>query len=152
MSGFVTVAGFTGTRKPISEQQRTWLRHQVDNRVELHHGACLGADEEAHDAAIDADSVIVVHPPSNELLMMPRWKFSQRACIYVHPSKPYHDRNRDIVDSTQVLIALPDGPERPHSGTWYTIRYALKQGLPVNICYPDGTVECLPAGGGGGSG
>jgi hypothetical protein len=137
------VIGMTASRKPPSEKQIAWLRQQIERAHELHHGACIGGDEAGHDAAIETDIVIVVHPPSNESKMMPRHKFAQRACIYVMPSKPYHDRNRDIVDAADEMIALPDGPRRPHSGTWYTVGYAEKMGKPVTLCYPDGTVERL---------
>jgi len=56
-------------------------------------------------------------------------------------AKPYHDRNRDIVDACDVLIATPDGPQRRHSGTWYTIDYARANRVAVVVCLPDGTIE-----------
>lgn len=31
--------------------------------------------------------------------------------------------------------------ERTQSGTWSTVRYAVKVGKPVTICYPDGRLE-----------
>ena len=52
-----------------------------------------------------------------------------------HP-KPYLDRNRDIVDACEVLLATPDGPERLRSGTWSTVRYARKIGKPVEVRLP----------------
>lgn len=133
--------GMTGTRNPLSAEQSAWLKQVVANCGQLHHGACVNADEAAHDAAIESDAVIVVHPPTDERLMMPKWKWSQRGCIYVMPAKPYLERNRDIVNDTDRMIALPDGPERPNGGTWYTVRYALEVGKSVTICYPDGRVE-----------
>ncbi len=57
------------------------------------------------------------------------------------PAKEYLERDRDIVDATEALFATPDGPERAKSGTWYTVRYAVKTGKPVYICYPDGFLE-----------
>jgi hypothetical protein len=135
------ILGMTGTRNKLTEQQRSWLKRAVAACGQLHHGACVNADEEAHDAADESDKAIVVHPPTDERLMMPSWKWSQRACIYVMPAKPYLERNRDIVNDTDRMIALPDGPEKPKGGTWYTVRYALEIGKGVTICYPDGTVE-----------
>lgn len=61
------------------------------------------------------------------------------------PVKKPLDRNRDIVEAAEVLIACPDGPERQRSGTWATIRHALRVGKPVVIVWPDGRVERRPA-------
>lgn len=135
------ILGMTGTRNPITDAQRKWLRDVVSNTGQLHHGACVGADEEGHAAAMLVPTVIVVHPPTDERLMMPSWKWTQREAIYVMTAKPYLERNRDIVNDTDRMIALPDGPERPKGGTWYTVRYALSVGKGVTICYPDGSVE-----------
>jgi hypothetical protein len=133
--------GMTGTRNPLSVIQLTWLDEVMASRPQLHHGACVNADEAAHDAAVRSGSVIVVHPPTDERLMMPKWKWSQRESIHVMPAKPYWDRNHDIVNDTDRMIALPHGPETPKGGTWGTVRYALSVGKGVTICYPDGTVE-----------
>lgn len=133
--------GMTGTRNAITEQQRDWLHKVLRRRPELHHGACVGADEEAHDIASALHCRIVVHPPIDERLMMPAWKWSQRDGIYIMPAKDYLQRNRNIVNGTEWLIAIPDGPERDSGGTWYTVRYALSVDKPVTICYPDGSIE-----------
>jgi hypothetical protein len=46
------------------------------------------------------------------------------------------------VDACDILIATPDGPRRPHSGTWYTIDYAKQDNkVPVVVCLPDGTID-----------
>lgn len=130
--------GFTGTRNPITGEQYDWLwkeLHETDYS-EWHHGACVGADEASHYAAWNAGLSIVVHPPENDRLRM---LYDPRATWL--PAKPYLVRNRDIVDATDWLIALPDGPERQQSGTWSTVRYAVKIGRPVTICYPDGRIE-----------
>jgi hypothetical protein len=57
------------------------------------------------------------------------------------PVRPYLDRNREIVDNTDVLVACPAGPEERRSGTWSTIRHALRWGVPVILCWPDGRAE-----------
>lgn len=131
--------GFTGTRKEPTEAQLDWLWTEIAQYDELHHGACVGADYCAHQAALSsgiAGECLVVHPPENDRLRM---TYDPRALWL--PAKPYLVRNRDIVDATDVLIALPDGPERRESGTWSTVRYAAKLRRPVTICYPDGTVK-----------
>ena len=53
--------------------------------------------------------------------------------------KPPLDRNRDIVDACDVLIATPkDFVEELRSGTWATVRYARKQRKPLVIVWPNG--------------
>lgn len=109
-----------------------------DESWEFHHGDCVGADAEAHDLAIALAATIVIHPPTNSLSRAHCKGDDSRA------PKPYLDRNRDIVDETDVLVAAPaDMTEQPKGGTWYTIRYARKQGRVINIVWPDGklTVE-----------
>lgn len=133
-----TPIGFTGTRNGITKPQRAWLAKEIDSDTELHHGACVGADAAVHAIGRSVGARIVVHPPTDERLMMP-----VDPDVIRLPAKPYHDRNRDIVDDTLWLLACPDGIERRHSGTWFTIRYAERRGTPVLICYPGGTVEEL---------
>ncbi len=44
------------------------------------------------------------------------------------------DRNRDIVAAVSILIAAPETDiEEQRSGTWATVRYARKKGIPVVI-------------------
>lgn len=128
--------GFTGTRIGLTATQQDWLIDAFPMGVTIHHGGCVGADEMMHLYAINALSSVVVHPPTNPTLRM---QYDSRALWL--PAKDYLDRDRDIVDCAEVLLAAPDGPERGKSGTWYTVRYAVKTGKPVRICYPDGTVE-----------
>ena len=53
--------------------------------------------------------------------------------------KPYLDRNKDIVDETNILMACPNKAEEvQRSGTWSTVRYARKVGKAVLIVYPSG--------------
>lgn len=131
------ILGMTGTRNAITHAQYAWLGIEIADCHEFHHGACVGADAAGHHLAMSQQKRVIVHPPTDQRLMMPfdgmvwNWK----------PAKPYLDRNRDIVDESDRLIALPEGPERPKSGTWHTIRYAVRAGKPVAICYPDGDVE-----------
>lgn len=128
--------GFTGTRHGMTAAQLNWLRHTLPAGAPLHHGGCVGSDAQAHVCALDGEGGVTVHPPANPALRMP---FDDRA-VWLG-EKDYLDRDRDIVDATDLLLATPDGPERPKSGTWYTVRYAVASGKPVHICYPDGTVE-----------
>lgn len=144
--------GFTGTRKGGTAAQLEWLHSMLVERSELHHGGCVGADEEAHRWAMMIGGYhVVIHPPKDKSLAMSldfllRTNANTRGLpnsCYVMPSADYLSRDRAIVEQTVGLLALPGGPPRPKSGTWYTIRYARDQGKPVHICYPDGEVEVL---------
>jgi hypothetical protein len=108
---------------------------------ELHHGACIGCDAAAHAAGLRQVKQVVVHPPIKTDKLDLRSVAANRL-VRILPSKDYLARNRDIVQVTDRMLALPSGPERRRgSGTWYTVRYAVQVGKPVAICHRDGTVE-----------
>lgn len=133
--------GVTGTRKPLTEPQRRWLRLLApmwQSGVVLHQGCCTGADTETAITAYAHGALIVSHPPNKDAH---RYTGSEYVAVEVREPKWYHDRNRDIVDESALVLGLPDGPERPHSGTWYTLQYAASRKVPTMICYPDGHVE-----------
>jgi hypothetical protein len=59
----------------------------------------------------------------------------------IWPAKPPLERNHDIVDQADVMIATPRTmQEEQRSGTWATIRYARKKGRELHIIWPDGTI------------
>ncbi len=128
--------GITGTRYGTTHEQLQEgvliiLREEPD---EVHHGDCVGADAEVHHA-VGYDQWIVKHPPIDS---------KHRAWCeggLCRDPLPYHVRNHNIVDETDLLLAFPDGPERLRSGTWSTVRYAEATGKPVTIIYPDGRIE-----------
>lgn len=132
--------GFTGTRNGMTEQQKTAVRSLIRLEVvsgEVHHGDCIGADEDFHNICYSENIPIFIHPPINE---------SKRAfcedAIEVYPAKEYLERNYDIVDCSEVLIATPIGyVEELRSGTWATIRYAREQSKPVYVVFPDGSLS-----------
>jgi hypothetical protein len=138
------IVGFTGTRNTPTQLQSRWLREYLTGVTELHHGACVGSDWLAHRHATGMLIDVVVHPG-------PAGKWRADECLEpkerttVLPSKPYLDRNRDIVDACDWLLALPKelpGSEPMRgSGTWAAVRYARKKGKPIVICYPDGGVK-----------
>lgn len=132
--------GFTGTQQGMSNAQLETLRKLLDSvdaisGQEFHHGDCIGADAQAFQIAKQLDYVTVCHPPLNPS----KRAFTQNSRQL--PVKPYLDRNRDIVDASEMLIATPKGmQEELRSGTWATIRYACRQRKPIQIIWPDGTV------------
>jgi hypothetical protein len=101
-----------------------------DRPTEFHHGDCVGADAEAHDIATQRCVRVVIHPPTEDRLRA----FCDVTNGQVLKPRPYIDRNHDIVDSCDVLVAAPrTDTELVRSGTWATIRYARKQGKLVSI-------------------
>jgi hypothetical protein len=130
--------GFTGARKGMTAQQQSAIEVLVADPVVtiVHHGDCVGADAEFHDAAVKYDKYVVVHPPSDSKLRA--WCQGDEVR---HP-RPYLERNRRIVDSVDLLVATPNSDEeQERSGTWATIRYARKVGRPVKIVWRDGRVQ-----------
>jgi hypothetical protein len=146
----MTDIGFTGTRDGMSDHQKEGLLKLImsmDVRT-FHHGDCVGADAEAHDIVCPY-APIIIHPPSNS--KMRAYKDTSGAPGALKPlgalkpskvlePKDYIARNHDIVDSTTVLIATPQGgpssessPSAKRSGTWATIRYARLMGRTVHI-------------------
>jgi hypothetical protein len=132
------IVGFTGTQRGMTKAQRERLTSDVFNAIhidEFRHGDCEGADETASRIANDFNVQVIIHPPLDP---------KKRAFCIGHTltPKPYLERNHDIVDACNLLIATPgQKQEQLRSGTWATIRYATKKGKPVLIIYPDGTRE-----------
>ena len=128
----MTRVGITGTRMGASDEQLLRLDallHEIEPEV-LHHGDCWGVDAQANDLAIERGIPVVIHPPEN----LRYWADCEMAEGSIRlPSKPYLERNKDIVDACDILIAVPSGPERLRSGTWSTVRYAREQGREVLI-------------------
>jgi len=123
--------GFTGTRALTSDME-VLLDSYLTARagcIVLHHGACQGADEFAHQIAVDNHIPVVVHPPTDTKWEMRDLK--EQPGVTIMPRQPYLVRNRAIVNATAMLLAVPAGPEKVRSGTWSTVRYAKKQGKSV---------------------
>ena len=129
--------GFTGTQDGMTMSQRVTLIKEllmVSTNGEFNHGDCIGADAEAHIEARELGFFITKHPPKNT---------SKQAFCVVDKTlvpKDYIERNHDIVDATEMLIATPKGmQEELRSGTWATVRYARKLHRPIIIIWPNGT-------------
>lgn len=129
--------GFTGTQRGMTQQQKDSVRQvlQTYRPLEFHHGDCVGADLEAHAIAHSLGAFIVVHPPD---------KTNKRAwCVgrIVNEPAPYLVRNRNIVNSCDMLVAAPDSIiEKIRSGTWATVRYAKKKEMQIVIISQSGVV------------
>jgi hypothetical protein len=114
--------GMTGSRSGISDEALTEFKAFLEKNeiTEFHHGDCVGADRIFHNI-VSSKYKVVIHPPDKDIF---------RAFCKgdeIREKKPYTERNRDIVDETDMLIAFPlTEKEVFRSGTWSTIRYAKK--------------------------
>lgn len=135
------IIGFTGTRNGLTEQQYAAVHGALAAslfdrifKVEFHHGDCLGSDAQAAEIARNLGYRIISHPPIDP---------KHRAYVpadFEFIEREYLDRNKDIVDCAMLLVATPgQWAEQQRSGTWSTIRYARRTGVPVLIVYPDGS-------------
>lgn len=145
--------GFTGTQKGLTTKQSYELEHELceliyarKGSIEFRHGDCIGADFQAHAIFHDlmvgrSNGYIVIHPPMNTI----KRAYSEKArngaynkiSVVVLDEKPYHIRNQDIVDWSDILIACPaEAQEQQRSGTWSTVRKARKAGKRVIIITP----------------
>lgn len=121
------ILGVTGTRyfDKITKSQQGKLHEFIEaNDVqEVHHGDCEGWDLFVFTMFNVLGVKTVAHPPVSD-----EFRAVTKSCVIL-PPKPYLDRNKDIVNAVDFLIAAPDGPERQRSGTWSTVRYAKKVGV-----------------------
>ena len=138
--------GFTGSSDTLLRPQIATLKCILldlysEGWRRLHHGDCINADATAHNIwkGIALDAVVGIHPPTNP---------NKRAFCNgslgdeIYPEKDYLARNHDIVDAAANLIGAPRGSvEELRSGTWATIRYARKVGIPRILIFPDGRVS-----------
>jgi len=145
---------FTGTRNGTTPEQAgsiaTALR-ELRELKDLHHGACVGADEHFH--------LLGTESRAKDIYIYPAFKPGHAMRAVCHNSIDYWQlmnmpmpidplyRNRYMLKTVNdrkedcILIACPRGNrEELRSGTWATIRYARKIGMRVGIIWPDGVV------------
>jgi len=138
--------GVTASRHYLSERQidkfrylANWL-YSEGYRIQ-HNGDCKGGDEALgqHWKTAFPDTKLYGHPPIVSTLR------AYQTFSVMWPVKPYLDRNDDIVNESELIVACPAGPEALRSGTWSTVRYArgqIKAGKlkALFIIMPDGTL------------
>lgn len=137
------IIGVTATQNGLTQAQAETAHRLLGSGDELHHGDCIGGDADLHAIfRVEAPSAKVVgHPPSDD---------SKRAfcsCDELREPKPYRERNTDIVEDVDVLIAFSGSMfEILRSGTWMTVRIARKKlargsKIKIIIVWPDGTTS-----------
>jgi hypothetical protein len=137
----MTHVGVTATQRGLTPYQKAELRRRVAalaarGPVTLHHGDCIGGDEEADSIARELGCRTVSHPPEN-----PK-KRAFCSCDEILPEQPYRRRNVDIVAAVSQMFACPktaDEHDRTetYSGTWMTVRIARSRGVPVDVIPPE---------------
>lgn len=131
--------GITGTREGATDGQLIAVAkflEKIELPATLHHGDCTGVDVEVAAIARELGFKIVCHPP----------KSTETQGFFggdeVREPKGYLQRDRDIVDETELLIVVPLQNEwQPKGGTWYTHDYAVKNGKPVQVFFPKNCLE-----------
>lgn len=135
--------GMTGTRSGLTEHQLKAFNSTFTllEMEEFHHGDCVGADAEIANRIREIVRIqglnltIVSHPCT---ITNAR---AYTAADETHEPVGPLDRNKLIVDSVDLMLAFPGKmKEQQRSGTWFTIRYARKQGVPLVIFWPDGSM------------
>lgn len=129
--------GITGTRNGLSLEQARYALREIpwDSLDALHSGDCIGVDEQLHDLAISKNVTSIGHPPiKNDVRAFCEFDLE-------HEPRGYFPRNRDIVNSSNILYGFPPTEDDPgNGGTWYTINYSMKKGKKTIIVRPSGKV------------
>lgn len=129
------ILGFTGSRSGLTREQYIKLNlfFEENKILEVHHGDCIGSDEIVHNLSMDKQINIIIHPPVKRIYRA----FCESN--FTLTEKDYLVRNRDIVNSSDMIIAFPPTYKKiPRSGTWYTINYAKKCNKTCLTVFPDG--------------
>jgi len=137
------LVGFTGTRKGMTQYQKDTLAALwAEHPAELHLGDAIGADAEAFDLAAATNHV---HEWKRPIVLVgyPSDRPDQRAFKHydmTHGALPPMERNRLIVERTDLLVGCPHSMRELETGTWKTIIFAWGK-KPVWIVRPDGNIE-----------
>jgi len=135
------IVGFTGTQRGMTPNQKASFNAALDDIDEItlikefHHGDCIGADADACEVVKKCfpETEVHRHPPEHSA----KRAFTEADVDY--PKKRYLDRNQDIVDACDILIAAPaEIDEKLRSGTWATVRRARKAHKDLLLIYPSG--------------
>ena len=154
--------GMTGSRYGIDKRALNRFEQFLQKEFHLiekcRHGDCQGADTIFHNKIIEFNSSdkyenqakIIIHPPNIPILRSYCGFKEDKVTPIDDPNikslrvRPFLDRNKHIVDKSDMLLAFPRMMEEElRSGTWSTIRYARKKNKALKIFYPDGTTSTI---------
>jgi hypothetical protein len=144
--GIVT---FTGTKAGMSSAQLQTFHDVLKDAgyvALFRHGACVGADRQAHNAAWGHVSVIDMWPSNVTQDMWAKHvkQHYDRNTPTIFSIQPIHlplTRNRLMLIDSGLLIATPRETEEViRSGTWTTIRYARKMKVPIVRIHANGEI------------
>jgi len=133
------IIGFTGTREGMTVAQKVAVEEVIRDLApsQVRHGDCVGADADFHQIALDYGAEVVIHPPKDDKLRA----FCGGKGVTVLPPKGYLARDRDIVNSSCLLVVTPKQmTQQTKGGTWYTFGYARTTKKPFIVVWPDGAV------------
>jgi predicted Rossmann-fold nucleotide-binding protein len=124
---------FAGTRNGMTERQKLEVERLFKELgvTTVYHGGAVGADEEASLIAQRLGINIRGFPGNIE---SDRSKLAH-ADAWEKPAAAL-SRNKAMVKRAHLVIAAPDGPEKPRSATWSTIRFAKAEGKKLLIVEP----------------
>lgn len=132
--------GVTGTQDPecvTVEAKAEFVRLVSELKpIEMHHGGCVGGDAAMHNIVDDLfGCAIYIHPP----IYKGKTAFLFGKNVTLLTPRDYLDRNKDIVQASDVIVAMPRGTEEEVcSGTWQTVRQAVKLSKPLHVVWPSG--------------
>lgn len=133
--------GFTGSRDGMTDKQKSTvsdLIRIISNINEIHHGDCIGCDEDFFEIVTNLHDDIETHSHPCTIDSM---RAHTKSDIEYEPGHPL-DRNKNIVDLSDYIIGCPGTEEEVvRSGTWATIRYAKKENKSVIVIWPNGYLE-----------
>ena len=143
------IIGFTGTREGMTHVQKVLVEKILKKYkpTGIVHGDCKGADDEFHE-------IYVRYCKDLGKMKMGDWNIVLRPCdmnsmrawctnaVRIWTPRPPLVRNKDIVDTVDMVVACPKEPEEiVRSGTWSTIRYARRIKRPLIVVKPEKLIE-----------
>jgi hypothetical protein len=101
----------------------------------LHDGDAVGVDYSAYHLARAFGIHVILHPPTDY-----KWRaFCGDARDTFREEKPFKVRDRDMVDESEFLIAVPNTiGDHPTGGTGYTVEYVRSVNKPLVFIWPNG--------------
>lgn len=128
--------GWSGSRNALPCDE--WLVNQaVEEYCGQGHtfitGGCVGIDAMVAEAAFRRGERVHTIIPSNLSLVDPWFLCRCTTYEYMAQDSTYRDRNLRIVESSDLLVAIPESASNQRTGTWQTINLAQKAGLEVVV-------------------